>query len=144
MPSPRLNPNLIINPDWLDRWKWRLGIPADFWIILEPLIEQFIKEKELQPVPETRFSSLVNPVARDTEVLASSRMINIENIIGIYGGRKIPHLHYKGDLYLLDRESWQEFSTTVMKEFAEQLAQSNSIPFESFMEMADNLDRNIL
>jgi len=45
----------------------------------------------------------------------SVKMIDINNITGIQGGRKVAHLHYKGELYLLKSKQWRDFSGVVVK-----------------------------
>ena len=139
MPNTTFDPNLAIDPSWLKRWKWRVGIPADLWIIREREIGKFIKQNALKPVPARHF--LTKPT--DDNTRSFYHMIDIDSITGIHGGRKIPHLHYKGALYLLDRKSWRKFSADILKDFSNQLSQPNTVPFESFMEITDTLNRNM-
>ena len=106
--------------------KWKIGIPADCWLGEEELIGKFITANKLKAA-----GKVAAGVAKST-----AKAISIDNIIDPRGGRKTPHLHFKGDIYLLDAKQWREFSTPVLKEMSARLAAVRSIPFESFIEVS--------
>lgn len=108
------------------RWKWLVGIPLDIWFSHERLIESIIKEYKLKPVQLEHLG-----------VRQSKEMLDIDRITGIRGGRKIPHLHYKGDLYILDSIQWKEFSSKIVKEFSEKLEHANTVSFNKLVELAE-------
>jgi hypothetical protein len=90
-------------------WRWRFGIPADFWLLKEKLIGEFIKMNKLKATTHEALRVDAHPLAAE---LAAGRekSISIDYIINIRGGRRTPHLHYKGELYILDAKQWQAFS----------------------------------
>jgi hypothetical protein len=119
-------------PDYHYRFNWRIGIPADFWVINERRIGEFIKENEIQRVSPR---SLGVPKG-----LSAERMIDIEYIFGIRGGRKVPHLHYRGDLYLLKAKQWRKFSGAVVKDLSERLAASSQVNVRELLDISDSVN----
>jgi len=118
-------------------WKWRFGIPADIWLLREREIGEFIKEYQLEPVSRKN----IGYAGETTEVEEGAAAMDIKYILDIRGGRRVPHLHYRGNLYLLNQDAWRDFSGRIVTEFSERLAASQSVPFESFMDLTDTMDR---
>jgi len=54
-----------------------------------------------------------------------------------YGGMKVPHLHINGEIYLMDKKEWNEFSSKIIKEFSKKLAETKSVNFRQFTELSD-------
>lgn len=109
-------------------WPWPFGIPADFWLVHEKGIMEFIKEHKLEPVRAR---------VKEMGYAEEQRVIDIDYITGQFGGKRIAHLHYRGDMYLLDANQWREFSGTVLKDFSKKLAEAHTVNFEQFMELAN-------
>lgn len=117
--------------DYYRRFQLKVGIPADFWVIREREIGQFIEKHNIDAVSRR---SLGVP-----KKLSPERMIDIDYIIGIRGGRRVPHLHYKGDLYLLKAKQWREFSGAVVKDLSERLATSRQVNLSELLEISDSV-----
>ncbi len=117
--------------DYLRRFKWKVGIPADFWVIREREIGRFIKEHNLRPVSRRTLGV--------PEGIAPEKMLDIDHIIGIRGGRKVPHLHYKGELYLLKTKQWREFSGAVVKDLSKRLAVSKQVNFNELLDLSESI-----
>ena len=43
-------------------------------------------------------------------------------------GIRIPHLHFRGDIYFLSEEQWKGFSGKVVKDFQAKLAKGRALP----------------
>ena len=121
----------MITP-YLD-WKWKFGVPADIWLVKEAMIGRFIKENKLKAVERASLGAAVNVTK---EAATTEKAITIDYIYDPRGGRKTPHLHYKGDLYLLDKAQWAKFTHPVLKELSSQLASVETIPFENMVEVS--------
>ncbi len=117
-------------------WRWWIGLPADFWVTNEPIVERFIEKNRLAPVHHEALRVDAMPLSASSR----TKKINPEYIINIRGGRKTPHLHYKGEIYFLNAKQWQAFSTPLIKEFGKRLANTNSIGFETFMEISESIN----
>lgn len=114
-------------------WKWKIGIPADLWLSKEAMIGKFIKDNKLKAVDQ---ASLGAAVATTRSAAAPEKAISIDSLIDPRGGRKTPHLHYKGELYLLDKAQWEKFTRPILKELSAQLASVETIPFENMVEVS--------
>lgn len=106
------------------RWKWLWGIPNPLWIIHENYIGRLIEELNLEP--------LIN--------VARIRELEIEDYVGQHGGMRGPHLHYRGNLYLLNKKQWSRFTGQIIKEFSKKLALAKEVGFEQFIELADTMN----
>ena len=58
----------------------------------------------------------------------------------IPGGIRIPHLHFRGDVYLLNEKQWKDFSIKVIKDFQAKLSRVNTVSFEQEMEISEAVD----
>ncbi len=113
------------------------GIPADFWVQKEQLIAAFIKANKLQPVTHEALRVDAHPIAASL-VAGGKQAITVDYILNIRGGRRTPHLHYRGELYILDAKQWNAFSAPLLKEFSQKIASANTIGFEHFMEIGES------
>lgn len=119
---------------WISAWKWKYGQPAYFWATNVQYVGAYIEENKLEPV----FGGRV--VQGPTTEMSPERAIDIEKIRDLSGGGRGPHLHYKGETYLLNARQWQEFSGGIIRDFSKKLAETKAVPFEHFMELANTMD----
>lgn len=150
----------------LERYWWKWGRPAEFWIANHEAIGRFIDIHELRPVPRVH---LAGRAVRDhmgmefeagavetnggaleveaTEAQAAHLRPRVDisrpRIAwygSINGGMRVPHLHFGDRVYLLDHELWAEFSRDMVSRFVERLTASEAIGFEQFMEVTEVMD----
>ena len=112
------------------RWRWLVGIPADFWLSHAEMVGKFIDEHDLQPA---------NMHMKQVTAQAK-RAIDINDLINPWGGRKLAHLHYRGELYVLNEKQWQEFTTNITREFSSKLAKAGTISFDQFIKLSDAME----
>ena len=117
----------------LIRWKWLVGIPREFWMVHEKYVGTFIDKYNLKPVSKLT----VAPVHKE---MVAKAAINIEDIIGIYGGKRGPHLHYRGNIYLLNSNQWRKFSAPILRNFSKKLAEAATVNFEQLIDLADTMN----
>lgn len=127
---------VTINPFYYKRWLF--GIPAPIWLNRMEMIEGFIKENGLQPAAlETLpISPLMNQAA-GAEIAERAPKIRWP---GFPGGIKIPHLHFRGNVFILKEELWQKFSTGLVKDLQGRLAKAKTVSFEQAMEISEAID----
>ncbi len=53
-----------------------------------------------------------------------------------FGGMRMPHLHYNGEIYALNAEQWAEFSNTAVASLAGKLGKAKGIAFENLMDVS--------
>ena len=105
------------------------GIKAHLWVISEKQIGKFIEANKLKAVDRR-----IMGVSKD---MPAERMIDIDYLIGIRGGRRVAHLHYKGDLYLLSSAQWREFSGKVVKDMSKRLAEAKQVNLTELLEVTE-------
>ena len=118
----------LIEASEILRWKWLWGLPRPIWYTHEKFVKSFIEENKLKPILGERAAM---------EHIGRERAIDIKYLIDIRGGKRTPHLHYRGDLYLMDAGQWKQFSNTIVKDLSKKLAAAKTVNFEQFMEVAD-------
>lgn len=94
------------------------------WEVGHVSIAHFIKEMRLEPVPRNRL-----PMREEVAKLAQS----------FPGGWRLAHLHFDGDIYLLNQEQWTQFAKARVEEFSRQLENTSTISFQNFMEVGEAL-----
>ena len=105
------------------------GIKAHLWVISEKQIGKFIEANKLKAVDRR-----IMGVSKD---MPAERMIDIDYLIGIRGGRRVAHQHYKGDLYLLSSAQWREFSGKVVKDMSKRLAEAKQVNLTELLEVTE-------
>ena len=53
-----------------------------------------------------------------------------------FGGMKMPHLHYKGEIFALNSAQWAEFSKTAVTSLADKLGKAQNVTFENLMDVS--------
>jgi len=130
--------SMTINPFYYKRWLF--GIPAPIWLNRLEMIEGFIKEHALQPAALETLP--VNPLinqAAGTEI--TERAVAVKNRwTGFPGGIRVPHLHFKGNVFVLKEELWLKFSAGLVKDLQGRLAKAKSVSFEQAIEISEAID----
>jgi hypothetical protein len=108
------------------------GIPVELLINYKKLILDIIKTNNLSPVSKLES---VGPVTRSTT--AKVIIDDPDPWWWKYGGMRAAHLHYAGEVYVLDEAQWKKFSTTVMADFATKLTKAKNISFSELVNLSD-------
>lgn len=118
------------------RW-WKFGRPADFWLTNLEAIKGAIEQYKLTPVPREHLMQMggVEQVRAMADERAQATLVFPRP--DFPGGLKIPHFHFKGDVYLLDEKQWRDFSAKVIKDFQTRLDRVNTVSFEQVMELSE-------
>lgn len=117
--------------------RWWYGGPRDIWIKHVDAIQKLITEKKLKPVdPSHYIPDLPTQVISQTLEGATPTFRRIH----FPGGIRLPHVHFKGDMYLLSDEQWKEFSGKLVKEFQAKLSRARVLNIESLMDLSAAID----
>jgi hypothetical protein len=52
----------------------------------------------------------------------------------------LPHVHFKGDIYLLSDEQWKEFSEKLVQEFQAKRSRARTLSVESVIDLSAAID----
>jgi len=97
-----------------------------------------INELELRPIPN---EALFQEPELDKPVFAEAAAPEKIRRPTFPGGLRIAHLHYKGELYLLDDDQWHRFAGGIIIDgMRRKLERTKFVNFEQAMELADVLD----
>ncbi|WP_076791007.1 hypothetical protein [Chlorobium sp. KB01] len=115
--------------------QWLSGIRADFWLPKEKLIGEFIAKNKI-PALEKISNAVLEEHTRDLAGVLKpvGAKITIDKIKHWPGGLKNPHLHYKGDLYVLNDAQWKKFTTPLLEELSTKLTTGPSISFDGLVD----------
>jgi len=107
------------------------GKRADIWLTNEKLIGKLIDKHELTPV--------LRRTLRQPEAADAARMIDLGWPDDFPGGMKVPHFHYRGDVYLLKRKQWREFSSAVVKDLSSRLADAGRVSLPELLDISNSV-----
>lgn len=113
------------------------GPHKDFWILHAEIVEKIINANKLRPL-----STQYHVAKLDISEKTSSEQAYAEWWLK-YGGIRVPHLHYNGEIYLLNKKQWAEFSGEIIKDFSRKLSEAKTVNFGQLMELSDAVNEII-
>jgi hypothetical protein len=110
----------------------------DIWLTQRDYIGGLIKEFRVKPIEaehlvEFGFTPSLKEI-KEAEKAVVTRPILWDP--GIRGGIRVPHLHYKGQAYLLDEKQWDAFSKKVIADAQAKLANVKVVSFDNLAQLA--------
>lgn len=119
---------------WL-KHRFIYGIPAPIWLTHAQVIEDYINSQRLKPVAPELYEGLL--VSGALSAATSREAVALFPKIPFPGGIRIPHLHFRGQLYTLNSDQWKGFSEKVVKEFQAKLADAHKLTFEQVLDVSE-------
>ena len=111
-----------------------------FWLTNATVVNESIRQFGLTAVK----AELLEPALRPSEVTAPQVELRAAATPaaawdrgGRYGGMRIPHFHYAGQVYLLNEQQWAAFSEKVLSGVKEKLAATHKVGYDELMGVAD-------
>jgi hypothetical protein len=103
----------------------------DFWVSQVNVIEQFMKSagKELTQINVVEH----NAVKQESKAAAGKAILWDPT----RGGMRMPHIHYAGEIYILNEKQWDEFSKLALHALADKMGRMQKVPFENVMQIAE-------
>jgi len=117
--------------------RWWYGGPRDIWIRHIDLTQKLISDQKLKPVDPSHY--IPGPAAYAT-LPTQEGTTTVLRRISFPGGIRLPHVHFKGDMYLLSDEQWKEFSGKLVKEFQAKLSRARTLNVESLIDLSAAID----
>lgn len=128
-----------LRQDLLNKIVWIRGIPpADFWIRREGIIGEFVQKNKLKPSDMSGYEMEVAPGAVEARGEKAALAVRRPPFPG---GIRVPHLHFKGGVYVLSEQQWQAFSGGVIKDLYEKLAKASALSFDQVRDIAEGIDK---
>ena len=128
-------------PQLAKRYIWKWGMPADLWLANVRFVAEFIEKRGIE-VTDPRDLMADDPVPI-VMLAPQGREEMIREFIGpqpFPGGKRTPHLHFKGDFYALDAEQWAEFSGAMVERFQAKLEHASTVPFTKVIELGEAIE----
>ena len=120
------------------RW-WKYGLPRpDLWVQYLHVFERIVEKFKLKPVgPEHLYTVAMPGVEiQSPPVVRAGKTLPIKPI-PYPGGLRIPHIHFKGDVYMVNAEQWKVATTEILKDFQAKLNSAHTVGFEQMMDLTD-------
>jgi hypothetical protein len=102
------------------------------------VIADLIQDFKLQPIREDMLAP-TKRMAGDAKAAPSAEMLQYIDP-GIYGGKRFAHLHFRGEVFMLNREQWQTFTGRVKDDLIKRLHAADAISVEQFQDLSDAID----
>ena len=117
---------------------WEIfGGKRAFFLKYADVIGAVINDFKLEPIN----AQLLNPMKMTAEMKKSENaqlMLYLDP--GTHGGKRFAHLHYRGDIYMLNHEQWTSFTTRIQNDFVNRLKTAKAISVEQIQDLSDALD----
>ena len=123
------------------RIQWIYGGRFDTWINSIKSVGTIIEKQGLQPLNAEFLADDPVPVM---PVMAMQKSEFVERAIkptAFPGGIRIPHFHYKGDIFTPNEEQWQEFTTVTLDSIKAKLDTANKLNFDQLMDLSEAANR---
>jgi hypothetical protein len=128
-------------------WKFIDGKPRDFWANELKYVEKYVtaNQGQLRKIDINARAGFPSGVICSSGPAAAKEsgepkaMATIQLPEWVDGGMRVPHLHYNGDIYVLTKEQWKQFSGQILKGFSKKLADTSTVSFEQLMELSDTM-----
>jgi hypothetical protein len=108
--------------------KWWYGGPWDLWINNVKVIGDFVRKQQLKPV-EVQFTPMTAGATKAGIIPKP-----------FPGGIRVPHLHWKEGLYMLNDQQWKTFSAGILTQYQAKLAKVGSVGFEQLMDVSAGVE----
>jgi hypothetical protein len=118
---------------------WEIfGGKRPFFLRYAEVIADVIKDFKLKPIDQ----EMASPAVRLSEIAKIPQSSQMMAFIdpGQFGGKRFAHLHYRGDIYVLNSEQWRAFTGRVKDDMINRLKAADSISVEQFQDISDALD----
>ena len=113
-------------------------------VVLDAL--RLIKEHRLQPLArqiQHQYLQAVTTIPNTDVSIVKAKAIETKDTelqILWHGGMKKPHLHYDGEIYLLNGEQWSKIASDAVEKLGNSLAKARNISFDSFIKIAEAVE----
>jgi len=117
------------------RW-WKYGGPRQIWLNQKDLIGKLVdglKPADLNELPVLQESMTIELIAAATpkDVINKRRRF--------YGGMTTPHVHFQGEVYILEEKDWYAFSSEIKEKFIDKLKNANTLSFDQVMALSETI-----
>jgi hypothetical protein len=114
------------------------GGRRDFWVSQVDMIERYIKTagNELIRIHVAAQSPVGLEAKTGAPAAAAGKAIIWDPT---RGGMRMPHLHYAGEIYILNESQWATFSKSAMKALTDNLGKVQKVTFENVMQVSEAL-----
>ncbi len=131
---------------WINGGRW------DIWAAELHSVEKFIRSNDLQPLDSLTAAAYTYrednaairaPAIQPPVNLMEKRGMSMsiwEEYQGINGGMRVPHLHFRGEIYMLNNEQWKEFSRGMLEQLSSKLGKANAVSFDQLMDVSESVN----
>lgn len=119
----------------------KIGVPPDIQMIFSKEIAQFITANRIMPFQEFEVLETLQatPVAKKGAAKIPLQLQQKLPPYSTHGGMKIPHLHYNGQVFILDGAQWDAFSGMMLEKIKAKVNSINKVSFNQLMELSSTI-----
>jgi len=114
------------------------GGGRDFWVSQAEVVGRYVEAnaKVLTRVVVAGQSPVVFAGASGVSTAAAGRAMIWDPT---RGGMRMPHLHYAGEIYILNESQWADFSKSAVAALGEKLGRAQKVTFENVMQLSEGM-----
>lgn len=100
---------------------------------------EFIETHQLPTVSTTEHTSLLSVYAMESmevdEMPSGAGAVAAQFRRTVYGGMKLPHLHYGENIYLLNDKQWNEYSGGILAGIKDKINATQKVTFDQLADL---------
>jgi hypothetical protein len=127
-------------------WIWKNGGRREFWAVFENQVGDFIKNSKIPALSkEAQMGLAMGSFSAPAEIAAAPKAPTANTLSAIipiwwFGGMISPHLHYRGNVYVLNSEQWVKFSAPILENLKAKLNAARTVSFGKMLAVSESVN----
>lgn len=134
---------MLATSELYERLVSKYGGRYDYWVQNVKIVADFVKKFKILPV-EREHLLMDNPIPIDYPIspVQPKGKKKIPEVVRFKprpfpGGLICPHLHLRGEIYILTDDLWRKFSSKAVKNLQDKMNSVGTVGFNQLMELSD-------
>jgi hypothetical protein len=127
-------------------WIWRNGGRREFWAVFENQVGDFIKNSKIPALSkEAQMNLAMGSFLAPADIAAAPKAPTANILSAVipiwwHGGMISPHLHFKGNVYVLNTEQWVRFSAPILENLKAKLNSAKTVSFGKMIAVSESIN----
>ena len=132
-----------LDADYTNLVIWKYGRRADLWLSGQAELGRFLKKYRIKALPRASYPYDATPMLREVPTAKVIKQMRVEALWPrpFPGGIRTPHVHFGGELYILNSKQWDKYAAMVMDDAQKRISKASKVDFEQLIEISEAVGR---
>jgi len=128
-----------LDADFTNLVIWKYGRRADLWLSGQEALGKFLRKYRIKALPRASYPYDATPMLQEIPSAKVMKQMRVEALWPrpFPGGIRIPHVHFEGELYILNPKQWKAYSALVMNDVQERISKASKVDFAQLIEISE-------